>query len=175
MDDGVEEVVQDGFDKGYTEGAAAGWEAGMLYGAAAATAAALAQAPTLSTIGVGGSVGGAQSSQVEDGASTVVAVVAGQHGGHNIGASVVQGGAHCRDRRQTEEGTVAGAGDGEDGRRPSQEGSSRRIAELSDLVDELKHASLLGPNAPQLDKAHVLGKLQLAGSAGAAVAAAVDE
>lgn len=173
MDDGVQEVVQQGFDEGYIEGAAAGWKVGILYGAVAATAAALAQASRSSAIRGGDRGGRGEGSQKEDEWNDG-AVVVGHHSVNNTEVSVVRG-ADCGDRQLTTEGTAAGAGDEEHALRASAEEGSGRNFELSDLADELRRSSLLGPDAPQLEKEFVFGRLRMAGSAGAAVAAAVGE
>lgn len=165
MEDGVQEMVQGGFDKGYKDGAAAGWETGMFYGAAAATAAALARhTPKLST-------------STTDGASVTI-----DHGQDGDGDEVDAEQHECRDSivERVE-------GKGGDPRLPSTkyEGDGRgegehrssvsSVGELSGLVEKLRRASLLGPDAPQLDRAQVLSGLRSAGCLGAAVAAAVDE
>lgn len=165
MEDGVQEVVQEGFDKGYKDGAAAGWEAGMFYGAAAATAAALARhTPKLSTSTTGGASVAIGQEQDGDGDG----VEAEQQEGRDLDVERAEERASDAQLPQTKnEG---------DGRQEREHGSSvGSLGELSALVEELRRASLLGPDVPQLDREKILSRLRLAGSLGAAVAAAVDE
>lgn len=155
VEDGVEEVVQEGFDKGFASGAREGWDAGLLYGGAAALAASLARdndrrareerpgAPSRSTDGA-----------ASTSTSTSTSTTAAREGG------------------QPPATTPANARDAADGHEVGQTalGGSNEAGGLRGVVEELRRASLLGPDGPGVDREEVLRRLRLTGPAGAAVA-----
>lgn len=155
VDDGVEEVVQKGFDKGYAAGAAAGWQTGTLYGGAAAAAAAVSQAATVK----------------RDRRGPVAASRADTSGAERTLTSVVD----------SEEGGSAAFAAGHSYRGgPSRGGvaveqTAAAPGELAILVEELRRASVFGPDDPRVDQADVVGRLRLAGSPIAAVADALGD
>lgn len=182
IDDGVEATVQNGFDEGYAVGAAAGWEAGTLYGGAAAAAAAFASVATAGrskegpTGAAAARVGSNRSStsdksgtettslesaflRKEEGPSAVTGPVGAPSGGRRVERDV--------DREQPPDQSVV----------PTSTAAPSAAApgNLPEMVEELRCASLLGPDGPGVDRADVLRRLRLLGPAGAAVARSLGE
>lgn len=177
VDDGVQEAVQEGFDKGYAAGAAAGWDAGLLYGGAAAARSALAASRERSA-GVG-----AEGTTLLDNKAVVNTTTEDEPNKPSAGLAA--------DSSSTS-GEGGGGGDGaaattlpgatstlssQSGRLLGSDGKEVVGVEgdLQGLVEELRRASLLGPDGPGApDKADVLRRLRLAGPAGVAVADGLD-
>lgn len=171
MDDGVQEAVQEGFDQGYAAGAAAGWDAGLLYGSAAAAGAALA-ASHERPAGVG-----AEGTTHLDKA-TVNATIEGSSAGLTADSSTSVDGDRAESSvAATLPGTTSTLSS-QSGRLLGSDGKKfvGVVEDLQGLVEELKRASLLGPDGPGApDRANALRRLRLAGPAGAAVADGLDE
>lgn len=158
--------MQEGFDIGYAAGAAAGWEAGLLYGAAAATAAALAQA-------------GATTRRIEDDngrdpAAQSGEVVATVGVGERVENKTETSAAPRVDnsRQGDDQRGETAAADGQSTPVSSEEGRHELL--LSQLADELRRASLLGPDAPQVNRGDALRRMRLAGSMAAVVAGRLE-
>ena len=182
MEDGVEEVVQDGFDKGFAAGATAGWEVGSLYGGCAAAAAALKQAAASS--------GRRRPPSAEPPTA---------HGGNTVPHVEGEGVGEANECSETIDGHptemlpgVAGPAT-RTSERTQHEGDRKQyktfdeglgsttvgqewggIEELPKLAEELKQASLVGPDGPSVDKAGILRRLTLTGPAGKAVSNALS-
>lgn len=158
VEDGAEEAVQEGFDKGYAVGATAGWEAGSLYGGVAAVAAALAR--------------DVAKRNREGSAAVVAATRAGavnsSVGGGEVASSSGVGAAPPQSQR-------LGSDDVERRPRDEERVTAAQSGELSALVEDLKRASLLGPDGPPVDKMEVLRRLRLLGPTEAAVAVCLGE
>lgn len=176
VDDGVQEAVQEGFDKGYAAAAAAGWDVGLLYGGAAAAGAAIAASR-------------GRSAEVGAEGTTVVVEKA-------VVNTTIQDEPNKPSAGLTADSSTSGEGGG-GGDRASATSlpgetltmlpQSARLLEndgkevvgavedLQGLVEELRHASLLGPDGPGApDRVDVLRRLRLAGPAGVAVADVLD-
>lgn len=164
VDDGAEEAVQEGFDDGYAMGAAAGWEAGLLYGGAAAAAAALAHVESLDR-NHGEQAG--ESTEDEPKTTTPSGSAPGKEGGESSTATAAAVG-----RANPPQSRHAGS-DGDE-QPPTDEISGAAVTsgseDLGALVEELRRASLLGPDGPRVDRADVVRRLRLLGPAGVAVA-----
>lgn len=153
VEKGAEEVVQEGFDVGYAAGAAAGWEIGSFYGGAAAVAAALKQVPNL---------GGRSPTEEQEAAGQVRREVNDSGRGsnpspENISSGGLDSSPECE--------RIHYYGD----RGPGHGGNE----DLLQLVEELKQASLTGPDGPNVDKSEIQRRLKLIGLAGEAVAEAL--
>lgn len=163
VDDGAEGAVQEGFDGGYAMGATAGWEAGLLYGGAAAAAAALAHVESLDR-----NRGGQAGENTEDESRTTSQGRA--PGKERDGRSTVTAAAIGRDNPAQSRHT----GSDDDEKPPMGETSAAAATSESEglgaLVEELRRASLLGPDGPRVDRADVVRRLRLLGPAGVAVA-----
>lgn len=171
----MQEAVQGGFDQGYAVGAAAGWEAGLLYGGAAAARAALAASherpEAMRTAEIAHPGTAAANSNLEDGTSELsVQSPAG-------GVGVASGGSG----RVAAPALTGGNSTGSPQSRVKESGVKDSAAtgaedSLQGLVEELRHAIMLGPDGPGAPaKAEVLRRLRLAGPAGEAVADGLDE
>lgn len=153
VEKGVEEVVQEGFDVGYAAGAAAGWEIGSFYGGAAAVAAALKQVSDL---------GGRSPIEEQEAAGLVGREVNDSGKSPNpspgkISSREADSSPECEQ--------IHHYGD----RGPGHGGNE----DLLQLVEELKQASLAGPDGPNVDKLEIQRRLKLSGPAGKAVAEAL--
>lgn len=177
MDDGVQEAVQGGFDQGYSVGAAAGWDAGSLYGGAAAARAALvASHERLAEVGAARTARSntaATNNTLEDGSDAFSvgswaggSSVAGGGGNESVAATALPGGKspgsfQIRQLGESDEKDAAMTG---------------AAGGLKELVEELRHAIMLGPDGPGApDRAEVLRRLRLVGPAGEAVADSLDD
>lgn len=153
VEKGVEEVVQEGFDVGYAAGAAAGWEIGSLYGGAAAAAAALKQVSDQ---------GRRPQPTEQEAAGQGRREVNDSEGTPNPSpGKISSSGAETSPERER----IHNYGD----RGPGHGGNE----DFLQLVEELKQASLAGPDGPHVDKSEVQRRLKLIGPAGEAVAEAL--
>lgn len=173
VDDGVQEAVQGGFDQGYAAGAVAGWETGLLYGSAAAMTAALAAShDRLVDVGVvkptnTKAASGNSTSEDDRGESSMGASAESYAGiGHGVAGTALPEGLSCRPSQGV--GALTSS--------PNITGTMGTTDDLQALVEELRNASLLGPDGPGVpDRSDVLRRLKLVGPVGVAVSDAVED
>ncbi len=173
VDDGVQEAVQGGFDQGYAAGAVAGWETGLLYGSAAATRAALAAShDRLAMVGVAkptntDSASGTSTSEDDRGESCMGASAGSSAGvSHGVAGTALPEASSCRPSQAAGVSTSS----------PISTGTMGTTDDLQSLVEELRHASLLGPDGPGVpDRTDVLRRLRLVGPVGVAVSDALED
>lgn len=174
VEDGVQKAVQEGFDQGYAAGAVAGWNAGLLYGGAAAAAAALAAShERLAEVGGEG--------MTFPDKADVTARTGDEPKKLSAGLAVdsrtsVEGGGGDSAATTTLPGATFTLWSHEQLVESDGKKAVGVVKGLQGLVEELKRASLSGPDGPGApDRADVLRRLRLAGPAGAAVADGLDK